>query len=101
VKAELRSDVVVLGGGGELRWTTMAGGKSWSTIKARRVRRSRRRRVGRAESWSSPRGGNGDGGSFTIRQETVGSDVGKQTHSSEKSRGGGNLLQRASACARK
>jgi hypothetical protein len=54
VKAELRSGVVVLGGNGELRWTTVASGKSWSTAEARRVKRSQRRRVGRDEAWRSP-----------------------------------------------
>jgi hypothetical protein len=101
VKAELRSGAVVLGGGGELRWTMMAGGKSWSIVEARRVRRSRRRRVGRAEAWSSPQGGNGGGGSFTIHLETVGSGTGERTHGFGKSRGGGDLLRRVSACARK
>jgi hypothetical protein len=66
VKAELQSDPVVLGGGGEIRWTTVASNKSWSTAEARRVRRSQGRRVGRAEAWSSRRGGNGNGGNFAI-----------------------------------
>jgi hypothetical protein len=98
VKAELRSGVVVLGGNGELRWTTVAGGKSWSTAEARRVRRSQRRRVGRGKAWRSPRDG---GGSFAIRLETAGSNVGERTHGSGKSRGGGGLLRRASAYVRK
>jgi hypothetical protein len=54
MKAELRSDTVVLGGDGELLWTMVADGKSWSTVEARRVSRSRRRQAGRAEAWSSP-----------------------------------------------
>jgi hypothetical protein len=66
VKVDLRSGALVLGGDGEHRWTTVASGKSWSTTKARRVRRSRRRRAGRAETWSSPQGGNGGGECFTI-----------------------------------
>jgi hypothetical protein len=35
VRAELRSGMVVLGGGGELQWTTEASGKSWSTATMR------------------------------------------------------------------
>jgi hypothetical protein len=53
VREELRSGEVVLGGSGELQWTTETGGKSWSTVEMRRVRRSQRRKAGRAEAWSS------------------------------------------------
>jgi hypothetical protein len=35
MKAVLRSGVVVLGGDDGLRWMTVTGGKSWSTVEAR------------------------------------------------------------------
>jgi hypothetical protein len=98
---ELWSDAVVLGGSGELQWTTEAGDKSWSTTEMRRVRRSRRRKAGRAEAWSSPRGGNGGGGGFEIRPETA-APTPRSRHTPSGSREGGNgLLRRWSAYMRK
>jgi hypothetical protein len=98
---ELWSDAMVLGGSGELQWTTEAGDKSWSTTEMRRVRRSRRRKAGRAEAWSSPRGGNGGGGGFEIRPETA-APTPRSRHTPSGSREGGNgLLRRWSAYMRK
>jgi hypothetical protein len=56
--------------------------------------------VGRAEAWSSSRGGNGRGWLHNPARDS-GSGVGERTHDFGKSRGGDDLLRRESAYMRK